>query len=145
MKQILLLVLVTLPLYSQEKGKLNQYIESIAQENVLKGSAVGQAGIMPRQYKRYLKLKELATEKELKQLLKHENLVVRIYALRAIVQRNIKINGYNLVVANLNNYKKVQTLNGCMGYAEYYGDLILATLSSLMLFAAKALETFSWL
>src|SRR5690606_15153443 len=70
---------------SQISKPVLELVKQIAEENILMDSAVGGAGMRPKQYDRFEKLKNKATLKELRMLTNHPNGVVRCYAIQGLI------------------------------------------------------------
>jgi hypothetical protein len=94
----------------------------IAIENVLSGEAIGIAGIKPKQYKRYEKLKNNATDKELLSLSKHRNGVVKCYAFWALVERNSDFM-FEALLENFDDTTTIATQFGCIVTGDKVGDI----------------------
>ncbi|GLB47760.1 hypothetical protein Y10_01280 [Neptunitalea sp. Y10] len=99
-------------------------VNKLAKENIVMGSAIGDGGSTPTQYKTYTKLKAAATPNELVMLTNHTNGVVRCYAFWALYETN-----YTAIIpqlkAHLNDDEIIKTQFGCMIERETVANFIL--------------------
>lgn len=103
------LISISAPLYESVK----EIAAAIAKHNVYESAIVGFAGTPSTQNERLGKLIKVATDKELYALTKHENAVVRLYALNAILFRKLSVSP-ELKDQFLADNSKVVTLTGCI-------------------------------
>lgn len=144
-KSSILLVLIFIGLYSCKSstkqaeapgqpalsGEVKRLSDAIAEDNVLKGSAVGIAGERPAQWDRFMQLSKAATGKELVALTSHPNAVVRCYAFDALSKRP-DIDPFPILLRHLSDTAPVSTLYGCLGGKEKAGDIFLEVLTTGM-------------
>lgn len=135
MKRVLLFILLfsSLLSFSQDQYSDSQIskpvlelIKQIAEENILMDSAVGGAGMRPKQYDRFEKLKNKATLKELRALTNHPNGVVRCYALQGLILK--KENSdifFSIIKKHLNDNEVIETFSGCIMDYELVSDVFL--------------------
>ncbi len=102
--------------------------DQIANHNIYESATIGFAATASTQYKRFNKLLQIATNEELFLLVQHENGVVRLYALRAIIIKKLKI-PFAIREHFLNDKTKVTTLTGCIGNNSTVGLVSKAILS----------------
>lgn len=135
----LLLTFITINGFTQI-NKIANSIDSIVAEidssNVYELTyTVGYTGTISKQYLRLQKLSEMASEKELTDLaLNYKSPVVRLYALRALKQKQILVTE-NVIAAFSNDKSRVNTLSGCYG-----GISSVAALSKVILRLSKPLH-----
>jgi hypothetical protein len=121
----LVLILLILSCSRSEEDvspRIIKIVDAIALENVLAGEAVGIVGIKPKQYKRYEKLANLATDSELLSLAGHQNGVVRSYAFWALVERNSEFM-FETLLQNFDDTTTIATNFGCIVSSEKVGDI----------------------
>ncbi len=99
-------------------------VDSIAIENTLMGSAIGYAGIKPDQYKRFEKLKSIASQNELIGLTEHKNPTVRCYAFWALAESDFRT--YDIIKAHIQDKDYVRTSFGCTRSSTTVGDFFLS-------------------
>ncbi|BAO56052.1 hypothetical protein [Nonlabens marinus] len=130
MKKLLTIIFsLTISLcFSQTKEQL---INSIIKVNTVESYCVGIACMVSPQYARFQKLKKKLSEKELIELSRHENPIIRTYASIELIQSN-KGNVPELLSAELQKNEMVETFEGCiMGidpvssiiYHEYWNKI----------------------
>ncbi len=122
---------MTLTTYGQrkfDKSKIsketNEIVKAIEEVNIVMSSAVGYAGIRPKQYDNFLKLKTKATSDELMELTNHPNPTVRSYAFWAL-SYNHSIDLYPIVLNHINDIELVKTQFGCIVSGETVGDFFI--------------------
>ena len=125
---ILLLGIIACKEKSQSKI-ISQVVEEIAAENVLKGPAVGVAGIRPEQWERFEFLKSAASDEELLGLTDHTNAVVRCYSFLALAEKNT-IDLLPVVLKHLEDSAVVHTFFGCLSGSQRTGDFFLETVTA---------------
>lgn len=86
----------------------------IAKQNTYESAIVGFAATPSTQNERLDKLIKIASVNQLYELCKHENAVVRLYALKAILFRKLIVTD-ELRHQFYNDNSKVITLQGCIG------------------------------
>jgi len=135
MKRVLLFILLLSSLlsFSQDQYSDSQIskpvlelVKQIAEENILMDSAVGGAGMRPKQYDRFEKLKNKATLKELRMLTNHPNGVVRCYAIQGLILK--KENSdifFSIIKKHLNDDEVIETFSGCIMDYELVSDVFL--------------------
>ena len=84
---------------------------------------VGFAGSKSDQYKRFEKLKSIATDEELLKLTDHDSLAVVTYASFALLDKNRELPS-NLIQKHLNKDHFISTFCGCIGDEETVSSLI---------------------
>lgn len=115
--------------YNRDKVSENvkKIIKEIAKENVLMDSAIGEAGIKPKQYERFEDLQKTATVSELIELTNHNNGVVRCYAFWDLIYKD-SVNIFNIVKNHLNDDEIIDIQFGCMisevKVGDFYLDLV---------------------
>lgn len=102
-----------------------QLVDSIAAQNEVMGSAVGFAGIRPRQYDHFMRLKEKASEQELLDLTGHPNPAVRSYAFWALAGKTPD-SLFPVIADHLNDTARVETMFGCFTEQIMVGDFFIA-------------------
>lgn len=107
------------------RPEITKLVQNIAADNVVKGAAVGIAGIRTEQWDRYEHLKRTATGDELMLLSSHTNPVVRCYAFQALVHRKVDV--FPILLQHLKDDERVETLEGCIGGTEKVGDYFINT------------------
>ncbi len=100
--------------FSPFTDPVKEIATEIARRNTYESAIVGFAATPSMQNERLNKIIKIATDKQLYSLSKHENAVVRLYALKAILLRKINITD-ELRHQFYNDKSKVITLNGCIG------------------------------
>jgi hypothetical protein len=101
--------------------KLVGLIHEISKENTITGNAVGYSGETPEQWKRFEKLSEIASNKELIDLTDHSNGTVRCYAFHALCLRNDN-SCFSILLNHLTDNEYVYTFFGCIQDGEPAGD-----------------------
>jgi hypothetical protein len=112
--------------FGQTKDEL---IEGITQVNSLDGwdgiiqrNLPGEAKkinddekISPNNYYNFRKLKQMISKEELIKLTTHENQVLRLYAIRELIeQNNTSLDLKNIIVTEIKDSKYIQVHNGCI-------------------------------
>ncbi|MBI1183267.1 hypothetical protein GC194_03275 [bacterium] len=129
MKQITTLFVLALTisatLYAQTvRPEIKRLVDGIAEDNIVKSSAVGIAGSQSDQWNRYISLKEKATNEELIALTDHTNGAVRCYSFQALATRK-NINVYSILIRHLYDTALVTIFQGCLLGSETIGDYFL--------------------
>lgn len=122
----ILIILISLNVSGQDSliaysPKLTRLIQEIAKENTITGSAVGFSGETPEQWKRFEKLTEIASNKELINLTDNSNGTVRCYAFHALCLRNDS-SCFSILLDHLTDNEYVYTFFGCIQDGEPAGD-----------------------
>jgi hypothetical protein len=99
----------------QVQDPVSVIVEEIAKHNVYEFGKLGYTGLKSKQYDRYLKLMELATDDQLLQLTGHSNVVVRIYAYHACEKRNIPLS-QEVLSKYRRDSSRVKMINGCEAF-----------------------------
>jgi hypothetical protein len=109
---------------------LNSYVKcaalNIEHESILTGSAVGEAGQEPQQWRNFIFLKSVATTNDLLVLTDYKNPVVRCYAFYALAEQKHD-SVYSILFRHLCDTSEVETLFGCIGSSEKVGDYFFET------------------
>ena len=109
---------------SEISNETNLIVKKIEKINVLMGSAVGSAGIKPKQYENFEELKKNASKQELLTLINHSNGVVRCYSFWALAS-NKNTNLFSIVKDHITDSIAVKTQFGCIGSIEKVGDFFI--------------------
>lgn len=122
MKKLLTIIFyLTISLcFSQTKEQL---IDSIIKVNRVESDCVGRGCVVSSQYKRFQKLKQKLSDKELIELSKHENPVIRSYVSIELINSN-KGNVPELLVSELKKNEMVETFEGCLIDRESTSSLV---------------------
>jgi hypothetical protein len=112
MKNILsfLLIIYSFLALGQTKEKL---IQTMIDYNVFESDCVGIACSPSEQFKRFEKLKSLISEKELLQLARHKEPVIRAYVSTELVKNNKEV--IQLFSYEIDRNETVETQDGCFG------------------------------
>ncbi|MCF1715977.1 hypothetical protein L0U88_15155 [Flavihumibacter sp. RY-1] len=134
MKQLVTFIIVTFTLncygqrYQFDKTKISiqtkTIVAKIEKENMLMGSAVGNAGIRPKQFDNFTELKSTATTIELQELTNHPNGVVRCYSFWALTF-DTSINLLPILIKHISDDENVRTMFGCVVSSEKVGDFFI--------------------
>lgn len=76
----------------EDFSELDSVVLQLAEANAIKEMYVGLNDSITQEYTAYEKLKSIATEEELNELLLHESPVVKVYAYRALVVNEMNMN-----------------------------------------------------
>lgn len=124
-------LLLTLTTFSQSRfneskisKETTQIITDIAKINMLMSSAVGEAGVRPKQYDNFIKLYKKASTDELKELTNHSNPTVRCYSFWALSYDH-SIELYPIVIDHINDDELVNTQFGCIISSKPVGDFFI--------------------
>lgn len=109
---------------SEISNETNIIVKKIEKINVLMGSAVGEAGIKPKQYENFEELKKNASKQELLTLINHSNGVVRCYSFWALASDK-NTNLFSIVKDHITDSTAVKTQFGCIGSMEKVGDFFI--------------------
>ena len=91
-------------------------------------SAVGEAGMRPKQWGNFEELQKSATREELIELTNHPNGVVRCYSFWAL-SYNKNADLFGIVKEHLNDDELISTLFGCIGGQEKVGDFFIQVMT----------------
>lgn len=103
------------------RSRIATLVSAMVEENMLNEEYVGIAGEETEQWKRFVKLSELATNEELISLSDHDNPVVRGYFFRALANRKSS-ETFSILMKHLSDTTRVQTFSGCIMSEEMLGD-----------------------
>lgn len=103
---------------------IQKIAKGIARGNVLESEFVGIAGTRSKQWDKYEKLKQEATNDELRQLVNNKNAVIRCYSFQALANRK-GVDVFPILINHLNDTAYVETLQGCIGSSQTAGDYFL--------------------
>ena len=105
-------------------NETNLIVKKIEKENIVMGSAVGYAGIKPKQYDNFEELKKQASKEELLMLINHANGVVRCYSFWALaLNKNADL--FAIVKDHINDDTPVETQFGCSKSTKKVGDFFI--------------------
>ena len=97
----------------QTSDGLSWLVDSIANEGIVMGPAVGFSGTTPKQWYRYEELAKGASDSLISGLIDHKSPVVRCYAFMAARDRELP-GIYTTVVDHLQDTQKVSVMFGCV-------------------------------
>lgn len=124
-----------LNLFGQERfdinkisNRTNKIVKKIEKVNVLMGSAVYYAGVRPKQWDHFVKLKKVATTEELIELTNHKNGVVRCYSFWGLSHKN-EIDLFEIVKKHLEDDESISTQFGCIGGQQMVGDFFIQVMT----------------
>ncbi len=106
------------------RSSIKKLTDGISKDNILKSSSVGYEGVKTDQWKRFAKLKKVATDNELILLTEHSNSVVRCYSFQALATRK-NIDVFPILLKHLNDTARVNTFQGCIISMQMTGDYFL--------------------
>ncbi len=130
---LVLVVTLALGAYAEERGPTSpETVEAALAElrraETLDDVAVGEAGDRTATYASYETLRAKASEEQLVELTDDENVVVRCYAFRALVEREATVDTFEIVKRHLDDRSPVVTFRGCFVRAEPVGDVMVQDL-----------------
>jgi hypothetical protein len=105
-------------------NKTKKAVKKIEKVNELMSSAVGAAGMRPKQWDNFEELKKSATKEELIELTNHPNGVVRSYSFWALSHKK-DIDLFQIVKNHINDSELISTQFGCIGSQEMVGDFFI--------------------
>lgn len=105
-----LLLLNSFLLFGQTKEEL---IQTIIDYNIFESNCVGIACLPSEQFNRFEKLKSLISEKELIELSKHKEPVIRAYASKELIEKGKDV--IKLFSFEIDKNETVETQDGCIG------------------------------
>lgn len=120
MKQFFLIILTLLTFQAGAqtvRPEIDSLVKKIAEGNVLESEHIGYGGEPSTQYQIFIELRDKATMKELINLLKHKNNVVKGYASWALVDRKYQKLS-DILLRFLNKDYKVIAQDGCIEAKE---------------------------
>ncbi len=127
---LLSLLLIAKSLFGQVNDAIGiskdvkKIVMQIAEEGIYTSSAIGYGGEEPKQWQRYEKLYDKASNKELIVLTDNLNPAVRCYAFQALVEKKNEAT-YDILVKHLKDNDTIKTLKGCIMSFELIGDFFL--------------------
>lgn len=96
---------------------LDSVVNYLGKASVIDDGHVGIAGSQSTTYAHYIRLKELASDSILENLIQHDNPVVRVYAYWALIERNYSKKTALMQVA-ANDSSSVKYMSGCIMMPE---------------------------
>lgn len=108
--------------------ELEEAVDLIRKNNCYSGMYVGEAGITPDEYIAFTKMCEKATDKELLELLKDENGVVRAYAADALAYKKAPVDYFSIALDAVDDIETVETFEYCFLNFSQCGDCILESI-----------------
>ena len=111
----------TLNTSPSSQSVIDSLINGIAMDNMLNDEGIGIGWSENTQWKRYLKLSEIATEEELVKLTDHENAVVRGYSFQALA-KNKSSKVFSILIDHLTDTATVACFSGCFQTDQMIGD-----------------------
>jgi hypothetical protein len=134
MKHLVTIIILTFTLscfgqrFQLDKTKISSQtktiVSKIEKENMLMGSAVGNAGVRPKQFDNFTELQRKATKFELQELTNHPNGVVRCYSFWALTY-DTSINLLPIIIKHIPDDENVSTMFGCIVSGEKVGDFFI--------------------
>ena len=134
MKHLVTIIILTLTLncfgqrFQFDRTKISSQTKTIVakieKENMLMGSAVGNAGVRPKQFDNFTKLQRAATKIELQELTNHPNGVVRCYSFWALTY-DTSINLLPIIIKHIPDDENVSTMFGCIVSGESVEDFFI--------------------
>ncbi len=112
---ILIILLFQLPsLFAQKiRPKVDKVVKNLIEVNELKHEHTGIAGMTTEQYSNFIKLKSIATEKELLDLLQNDNSVIKGYASWSLAD-NKYFDLKSILIQFLKSKETVTSQSGCI-------------------------------
>jgi hypothetical protein len=111
------------------RPKIQLLVDSMAKYNQVDDRVVGAEGSVSKQFMRFERLLQQATNEELHTLTKYTNATVRYYAIQAYCMRNGK--DFDLVqtifLRSLRDNSVIKSLSGCRGGSDKLGNYMLST------------------
>lgn len=129
----IIILIFTLNCFGQrfqfDKAKISSQTKTVVvkieKENMLMGSAVGNAGVRPKQFDNFTELQRTATKFELQELTNHPNGVVRCYSFWALTY-DTSINLLPIIIKHIPDDENVSTMFGCIISEEKVGDFFIS-------------------
>jgi hypothetical protein len=110
------------------RPEIQLLVDSMAKYNQVDDRVVGAEGSISKQFARFERLLQQATNEELHTLTKYTNTTVRCYAIQAYCMKNS--NNFDLVqtvfMKSLYDNSIIRSLSGCMGSTDKLGDYMLS-------------------
>lgn len=103
---------------------IDSLINGIAMDNILNDEGIGIGWKENDQWKRYIRLSEIATEEELVELTDHENAVVRGYSFQALA-KNKSSQVFPILINHLTDTAMVTSFSGCFKTDQMLGDYLI--------------------
>lgn len=117
---------------------LDTIVTAMANERMVTTRHVGRGGTEPEQWRRYLRLRDAATDDDLLALVDHNSPVVRCYAFRALAERR-HAEAFPILVRHMMDTTVVTVFSSCLLSGEAVADYLLGTVSpSHVYFASGA-------
>ncbi len=95
----------------QSADPVTNIVDEIAKHNFYEKGMLGYTGMKSRQYDRFLKLCDLASDEELLKLTGHANVIVRVYAFQGLEKRGVTIPA-DVISRYKRDHTMVRMLNG---------------------------------
>lgn len=134
MRQLTTIIFLTLAItcfgqrFQFDKTKISSQTKTIVarieKENMVMGSAVGNAGVRPKQFDNFIELQRTATKIELRELTNHPNGVVRCYSFWSLTY-DTSINLLPIIIKHIPDDENVSTMFGCIVSGEKVGDFFI--------------------
>lgn len=106
------------------RPELKTIVDEMANDNLYKSASIGYGAAKTEQWKRFLALKKVTTDKELISLMNHESPAVRAYAFEALVERK-NPETFDLLLAHLDDNEEIQSFKGMNVKKQLMGDFLL--------------------
>lgn len=103
---------------------IDSLVIDIAMDNMLNDEGIGIGWRENDQWKRYLRLSEVATEDELVKLTNHENAVVRGYSFQALA-KNKSSHVFPILINHLTDTATATSFSGCFQTDQMLGDYLI--------------------
>jgi hypothetical protein len=100
-------------------------VNRIAENNAVKASAVGYAGVRPEQFDNFAMLEETASISELIELTNHPNAAVRCYSFWALTHID-SVDLFPIIIAHISDTAMVERESGCEMFSERVGDFYIS-------------------
>ncbi len=113
----------------KERGSaLDSVVREMAEANRLEEQYIGVGGTPSKQWKRFEWLTANASDSELVRLTGYKNPIVKCYAFKAIQERG-KIDALTVLLKNISDSTRFETMSGCIIGEEIVADYFLANYS----------------
>lgn len=86
MKKITIILIL---IFSFSCTDVNKLVEDIAKDEIMESEYIGLVGTKSKQYQNFQKLKSKASNEELRNLITHENPILRTYAYQSLIERDL--------------------------------------------------------
>ncbi len=110
MKKITIIVILIL---SFSCTNINNLVEQIAKDKMMESEYLGFAGTKSEQYQNFQKLKSKASDAEIKNLIAHENPILRTYAYQSLIEREL-IQPLEAFEEAMLNDERFSKMSGCL-------------------------------